>query len=63
METLITICARGGSKGLKNKNIKNINGRPLIYYTLRQAKNISKIIKSDIEISTDSSLIKDICAK
>ena len=34
MNILITICARGGSKGIPGKNIKPINGRPLIGYTI-----------------------------
>ena len=32
------ILARGGSKGLKKK-FKKINGKPLIYYPIRDAKN------------------------
>ena len=38
MNTLCVICARGGSTNLKNKNIEKINGKPLIYYTIRQAQ-------------------------
>jgi len=49
---LCTICARGGSKGVKNKNIKPINGKPLIAYTIEQAK-ISGLF-DHIVISTDS---------
>ena len=37
MKVLCTICARGGSKGIKNKNIKKINKRTLIDITLEQA--------------------------
>lgn len=37
MEILITICARGGSKGIPGKNIKVTNEKPLIYYTLKTA--------------------------
>ena len=33
------IGARGGSKGLKNKNIKKINGKSLISITIRQIKS------------------------
>ena len=32
------IFARGGSKGIKNKNIVKINNKPLIYYTIKEAK-------------------------
>jgi len=35
---LITICARAGSKGVKNKNLREIAGKPLIAYTIEQAK-------------------------
>ena len=35
---LVTICARGGSKGIPGKNIKNLNGNPLIYYSLKIAE-------------------------
>ena len=55
---LCTICARGGSKGVKNKNIKEINGKPLIAYTIEQAKN-SKLF-DHIIISTDSDDIANI---
>ena len=34
MNILIKICARGGSKGIPGKNIKLINGVPLIAYTI-----------------------------
>ena len=49
---IILICARGGSKGLKNKNIKLFDGKPLIYWTLNFAKKIKGFDK--IIISTDS---------
>jgi len=49
---LITICARGGSKGVKGKNIRNLNGFPLIYYTIKQAKDWAKA--KHIIVSTDS---------
>lgn len=52
---LCTICARGGSKGVKNKNIKPINGKPLIAYTIEQAKESG--LFEHIVISTDSDLI------
>ena len=34
MKILFTICGRAGSKGFKNKNLKRLNGIPLVYYTL-----------------------------
>lgn len=49
---LCTICARGGSKGVKNKNIKLINGKPLIAYTIEQAKVCG--LFDHIVVSTDS---------
>ena len=56
MKILCTICARGGSKGIKGKNLTIINNRPLIYYTIKQAKK-SKIF-SEIVVSTDSKKIQ-----
>ena len=50
--------ARGGSKGIKNKNLAKINGKPLIYYTIKEVKK-SKNITNYI-VSTDSLKIKDI---
>lgn len=49
---ICTICARGGSKGVKNKNIRLINGKPLIYYTVKQALN-SKLFDL-VAVSSDS---------
>ena len=49
------VLARGGSKSIKNKNIININNKPLIHYSL-QAANRSKYLKK-IFVSTDSALI------
>ena len=49
---LCTICARGGSKGVKNKNIKRLHGKPLIAYTIEQAKKSA--LFEHIVISTDS---------
>ncbi len=60
-KVLCTICARGGSKGVKNKNIKLINGKPLIAYTIEQAKK-SNLFKH-IVISTDSDDIANISKK
>jgi len=61
MKTLITICARGGSKGIPGKNIKMLNGKPLIYYTLKFAETYaSRNPEVDIYLSTESEEIKDV---
>ncbi|EMH6404191.1 acylneuraminate cytidylyltransferase family protein [Providencia rettgeri] len=52
------IPARGGSKGLPRKNIKLLNGKPMIAYTIEAALN-SKYI-TDVVISTDDQEIYDI---
>lgn len=58
---LCTICVRGGSKGVKNKNIKLINGLPLIAYTIEQAQQTG--LFDHIVISTDSDEIASIAVK
>ena len=52
---LCTICMRGGSQGVKNKHTKLINGKPLMYYTIKQA--IKSKIFDHIVVSTDSKKI------
>lgn len=57
---LAVIPARGGSKGVPRKNIKNLNGLPLIAYTIKSAlasKYIDRLIVStdDLEIANISS--------
>lgn len=52
------IPARGGSKGIKNKNILEIHGKPLIAYTIEAAKE--SVYIDDIVVSTDSEQIKSI---
>ena len=49
---LVTICARGGSKGVKGKNYRMLNGNPLISYTIKQALNWKKAL--NVVVSTDS---------
>ena len=53
--------ARGGSKEVKKKNIKKINNKPLIWYTIKEALK-SKLIDRYI-VSTDSREIKKISIK
>ena len=56
MSILCTICARGGSKGLKNKALKKIFNKPLISYTIKQA--IKSKTFDEIVLSTDSKKIQ-----
>lgn len=51
-KVLAIIPARSGSKGIKNKNIKELNEKPLISYTIEVARE-SEIFE-DIVVSTDS---------
>jgi len=39
MKNMAIIPARAGSKGLKDKNIKLLNGKPMLAYTIEAAKN------------------------
>ena len=61
MKNVVFIFARSGSKGLKNKNIKKFSGKPLIYWTIKQAKKIKNI--DSIILSTDSIKIANLGKK
>jgi CMP-N-acetylneuraminic acid synthetase len=64
MRILITICARGGSKGIPGKNIKPIAGKPLIAYSIDCARRVSDILGGcEILLSTDSEEIRDCAAR
>jgi CMP-N-acetylneuraminic acid synthetase len=52
LKTLAIIPARGGSKRLPGKNVKNFLGVPLIYWSIRFAQNMERFDK--IMVSTDS---------
>jgi CMP-N-acetylneuraminic acid synthetase len=55
MTTLVFVPARKNSVRIKNKNLKILDGKPLIYYTLKICKSLKK--KFPIFISTDSEKI------
>jgi CMP-N,N'-diacetyllegionaminic acid synthase len=63
---LITVCGRAGSKGVKNKNIRNFLGKPLLFYTLDIAKEFKNIKKDeyeiDIAVNSDSEELLDLAA-
>jgi CMP-N,N'-diacetyllegionaminic acid synthase len=57
---LCTICARGGSKGVVNKNLRPLLGRPLIAHTIDQAR-ASGLFRA-VAVSSDSRAILDAAA-
>lgn len=59
---LIIVPARGGSTGLKNKNILKLGSKPLLYYSLKAGSSIQEKSKTII-CSTDSKKIKNIVKK
>jgi CMP-N-acetylneuraminic acid synthetase len=52
------ICARAGSKGIKNKNIRKFKNKPLISYPIKLAKSIKRI--ESVSVSTNSKKIANI---
>ena len=58
MKPLVVIPARGGSKGVPRKNIKLLNGKPLIQYTIEAAKGVFP--DEHICVSTDDEEIKSV---
>ena len=56
MKILAVIPARAGSKGIPNKNIRIIGGRPLIYYSIKNALASQYI--TDVIVSTDSDAVR-----
>lgn len=54
MDILITICARGGSKGIPGKNVRILNGKPLIEYSIAVAKEFALKNNGQITISSDN---------
>lgn len=61
MGRICTICARGGSKGVKNKNLKLILGKPLIVHSILQAK--ASGLFDVIAVSSDSQEILQVAKK
>jgi CMP-N,N'-diacetyllegionaminic acid synthase len=56
--TIATICARGGSKGLPGKNLRELQGLPLIVHSIRQALACAAV--SGVYVSTDDPAIADV---
>ncbi|MBR6125807.1 acylneuraminate cytidylyltransferase family protein [Candidatus Saccharibacteria bacterium] len=60
-DTLFVVPARGGSKGLPGKNIRDLCGKPLIAYSIDIARAFAD--DNNICVSTDSAEIKDVVEK
>jgi CMP-N,N'-diacetyllegionaminic acid synthase len=60
-KVICIIPARGGSKGLKLKNLRKVNGKPLIYYPIKAA--IKSGVCDKIFVSTDSIKIANVAKK
>ena len=56
-KTIAIIMARGGSKGLRGKNVKFLNGKPLIAYSIEDAIN-SGVCDTVLVTSDDDEIIK-----
>jgi CMP-N-acetylneuraminic acid synthetase len=64
MNILVTLCGRGGSKGIPGKNIKKLNGKPLLAYSINHAKAFAKAHRNvDILLSTDDNKIKEVASE
>jgi CMP-N,N'-diacetyllegionaminic acid synthase len=59
--TVAIIPARGGSKGIPHKNLKNFCGKPLIVWTINQALKVKNI--NSVWVSSDSTDILEISKK
>lgn len=55
------IPARSGSKSVKDKNIRLMNGKPMLAYTIEQALKASRVER--VIVSTDSPLYREIAIK
>lgn len=60
VKILGVIPARGGSKGIKDKNITLLCGKPLLFYTIETAKKTKRIDR--LILSTDSPKIRKLVA-
>jgi len=66
MNILFTICGRAGSKGFKNKNLKELRNVPLAYYSLAGIKLYKDIHQEDsvvVALNTDSDPLVDLVLK
>ena len=62
MNILVVIPARGGSKGIPRKNIRSLAGKPLLYYSVRNAKKINNGVV-DVYVSSEDQEILTLAKK
>ncbi len=63
MNIIFTICGRAGSKGFRNKNLKELKGVKLVYYSLAAIKGFMDRYPNEkvlVALNTDSKLLEDI---
>ena len=58
---LSLIIARSGSKGLKNKNVKLFNGKPMVYWSIKASKKSNYV--DHTLVSSDSKKVISIAKK
>lgn len=58
---LCTICARGGSKGVPGKNVRDVAGKPLVAHTVEDARAWDGY--DDLVVSTDDSAIAEVAVE
>ncbi len=63
MKTLIVIPARGGSKRIPRKNVRIMCGKPLICYSIENAKSLKQFMDVDVAVSTDDEELGSIVKK
>lgn len=63
MKTLIVIPARGGSKRIPRKNVRIMCGKPLICYSIENAKALRQYMDVDVAVSTDDEELGGIVEK
>ena len=62
MKILVVIPARGGSKRIPRKNVRMMNGKPLILYSVENAKSLRQDYDVDVAVSTDDEELENIAA-
>ena len=59
MKILVIIPARGGSKRIPRKNVRLMNGKPLIVYSVENALSLRERYDTDVVVSTDDEELSD----